>query len=135
MSIQNQLYKKYRRNAESRQVPFDLEEEEFTHLTHKRCHYCGAEPSNTFKYNGKELEYNGLDRIDSGLGYTTNPNNVLSCCRFCNTLKSSMRPEAWFDFLVSVIKTHAGQPPIFWFDYEDEERSKKAVNFWKVSRR
>lgn len=39
------------------------------------CYYCGSLSS----------KGNGLDRMDSNYGYTKN--NVVSCCKICNTAK------------------------------------------------
>jgi hypothetical protein len=35
-----------------------------------------------------DFTYNGIDKIDSGKGYTVN--NVVSCCKKCNFAKSNM---------------------------------------------
>lgn len=43
--------------------------------------------------NGDAEQYNGLDRVDSNLGYVAG--NVVPCCRWCNQAKSS-RPVGEF---------------------------------------
>jgi hypothetical protein len=50
-------------------------------LTQLPCHYCGIEKYNNYK----GFLYNGLDRIDSKLGYLIN--NINTCCFICNRAK------------------------------------------------
>ena len=133
MGIKEQLNKKMVKGAERRGIPWELSYDSWDSLVQSDCHYCGIEPTNKFKYGKQVLGYSGLDRIDSGLGYTFG--NVVPCCRFCNVLKSSLRPETWFDFLRCVITQHGGTTPTEWDDYYDLDRGKKAPNFWKMSKR
>lgn len=76
----------------------DLSLNDFSNLIQKNCHYCNAEPSNTFNYKQKHfsftLKYNGLDRINSSKGYIYG--NVVSCCKKCNIAKSDL---SYLDFL------------------------------------
>lgn len=67
-------YDKYKRNAERRNLPFELSRKEFDKHYNKSCHYCG-----------ETVNYIGLDRKDSAKGYTIN--NIVDCCTECNLIK------------------------------------------------
>jgi hypothetical protein len=47
--------------------------------------------------NEPPLYYNGIDRIDSNLGYEIN--NCIPCCGTCNYMKNTMTPK---DFLKKI---------------------------------
>lgn len=77
----------------------DLTFEQFLKLSQTPCYYCGnpSEKSNLCnKYKKKKntvltnidlgnFYYNGLDRIDNNKPH--NFDNVVSCCKWCNTAK------------------------------------------------
>lgn len=85
----NDLFNKYKRNAKTRDVIFDLSKDEFRRLTKENCSYCGIAPSqiSNISINGKYI-YNGVDRIDSNLSYINS--NVVACCKTCNIAKKDM---------------------------------------------
>jgi len=73
-----------------------ISKEETISLIYDNCKYCKRAPytkSNLLKnmgLNQKRLEgavitRNGIDRIDSSLGYVSG--NVVTCCNQCNTMK------------------------------------------------
>ena len=94
----NVLYSTYQRNANKRDINFNLTKDTFKNIVTQNCFYCGAEPSNVIKnkYNGDYI-YNGIDRVDSSGGYFIN--NVVPCCSLCNQFKWSQGAE---DFLTWV---------------------------------
>ena len=57
-----------------------LTEEQITELMLSDCAYCGDE--------GR-----GIDRIDSGKGYT--PENTVACCTMCNQMKLNHDESEW----------------------------------------
>ena len=76
--------------------------DEFCQLSKSKCYYCGIEYSkeiedcyNETKSKGRisdtVVRINGIDRIDSNKGYTID--NVVACCKYCNTAKSTMTQE------------------------------------------
>jgi 5-methylcytosine-specific restriction endonuclease McrA len=77
----------YRRHAVNRAISFELSLLQFYALSKSICFYCGEEPSNLCR----RYTYNGIDRLDSKLGYTMN--NVVPCCKRCNISKASMSVE------------------------------------------
>jgi len=90
----NGIYGEYRRRAKRKGIEFSLNKDEFRQLTKWNCFYCGAPPTNksltTRRQNGY-YEHNGIDRRDSGLGYTID--NCVGCCKTCNMMKNSMTVE------------------------------------------
>lgn len=97
-------YKSYTRNASKRFPAFAIEEADFHILTSGPCHYCSAAPTERLvrRKKGRETIYkigsgyfaNGIDRIDSSIGYE--PGNVVPCCMPCNSAKSN---SSYSDFM------------------------------------
>lgn len=85
----NALISSYKQNALTKHIFFDLSKEDMITLFAGKCFYCGCEPS-TISYrkgfNG-EFIYNGIDRLDNGIGYVKE--NIVSCCKECNFKKGS----------------------------------------------
>ncbi len=79
----------YRNAARKRGLAWELSLEAVTELVRRDCHYCGAPPSRRRKVSGNgELVWNGIDRVDSSLGYVSG--NVVPCCRVCNNAKGTL---------------------------------------------
>jgi hypothetical protein len=89
-------YTAYKRNANNRSLSFDLSEDEFIEMSKLPCVYCG-EYSDT--YNGEW--FNGIDRIDSGLGY--HKDNVVPCCSICNRMKLDLNIDDWINKMTKII--------------------------------
>ncbi len=73
----------YKRSAKTRNLAFELSDEEFLELVMQPCHYC--------EYNDSVI---GVDRKDSSKGYIKS--NVLPCCEQCNLMKHE---SGYNDFL------------------------------------
>lgn len=74
-------YNIYKKNAKKRNISFNLTKDEFYEITSKPCYYCNG-------YSNKDINnvfYNGIDRVDSSVGYEIN--NVVPCCDVCNKMK------------------------------------------------
>jgi len=93
------LFKSKKKDASKRGQAWALSLDLFLSLVYSKCFYCGVEPSTTvnilknnslaaFWNDNGNITYNGIDRIDSSKGYT--PDNVVTCCRTCNTAKMNM---------------------------------------------
>jgi len=67
---------RYVYSAKTRGIDFNLSTEDFDNLLVSDCHYCGMK------------EANGVDRLDSKLGYHSN--NVVACCKTCNYMKMTL---------------------------------------------
>mgnify|MGYP000420341430 CR=1 FL=1 len=84
-------------------IPVSITVDEFTSLVAKDCHYCGAAPSQR-SYFGKRIPFlvNGLDRVDNAKGYSSD--NVVPCCRFCNTAKSNLPVDTFLSRVAAVYR-------------------------------
>lgn len=106
----------YKAHAKLDKREFSLSVDECISLFQNICYYCGSEPSNTYnlikrhrvgknnigKYiyetkDSYEIKYNGIDRKNSKLGYTTD--NCVSCCKRCNSAKSDGKYEDFINYL------------------------------------
>lgn len=96
----NRVLATYLRTAEQRGYKFDLSRDEFSELIDQPCYYCGVEPSNVAHPDGKEIVYQGIDRKDNSLGYTTG--NCVPCCSRCNYAKKKMSPDEFIKWARSV---------------------------------
>jgi hypothetical protein len=103
----NYLYSYYTRNAFRRNLEFSLTKEEFRILTQKSCFYCNKPPAmkvkrdsgNGGKTNGA-YSHNGVDRLNSSVGYM--PNNCVPCCKICNRAKCKLSVEEYMDWINGV---------------------------------
>jgi hypothetical protein len=73
----------YAKSANSRNIEFKLNENEFNSITSKDCYLCGLK--------SYELNSNGIDRIKNNIGYITT--NCAPCCGHCNLLKKDLSYE------------------------------------------
>jgi len=91
----NTVFARYKRNAKRRGLVFDLSAEEFRSLTRERCTYCHCKTKAVEQRcpNSICFTYNGIERIDSDLGYTVE--NCVPCCWPCNRAKGSLSLEAF----------------------------------------
>jgi hypothetical protein len=95
----NYLLRQYKRDAERRCHTFELTEDEFFTLTQGDCFYCGKAPSQVMKHKGNNGDYiyNGIDRINSSIGYTID--NCVSCCVQCNKGKMSLSQTEFYSLI------------------------------------
>jgi len=77
------LYGQYKYNARARNLVFDLTIAEFENIIRQSCTYCGGTSEFFSGFIG-----NGIDRIDSSLGYAAS--NIVPCCSVCNKMKSKL---------------------------------------------
>ena len=102
----NMLYSRYKRSSFRRKLEFTLSKSEFTAIVTQNCHYCGAFPTQkslakSGKYAAKDLFlYNGIDRINSLVGYTIE--NIVPCCGICNRAKYTMSYEDFKNWINSL---------------------------------
>lgn len=99
----NELYGRYKRQAETRGHSFELSKETFREYTTSLCFYCGSYPKNRVT-NGKtgEYFYNGIDRKDNTKGYTVE--NTVPCCTICNRAKRDLPFEEFCSWIENLIK-------------------------------
>jgi len=101
----NFLFGIYKRNAKRRDISFEIEKEFFRKTTKENCFYCNREPSQVIHSNNTNGSYiyNGLDRINSKLGYSEE--NIVACCQVCNWRKSNASYDDFIDWIDSVYTT------------------------------
>ncbi len=97
-SAYKRIYSNYKSQAKKDGREFNLDFNAFKRLIRSDCYICGKPPSILFKRSGRIglAMYNGIDRIDSSLGYTAS--NTRPCCSICNRMKS--------DFKMNKFKKH-----------------------------
>lgn len=105
------LYRTYKKNAEIRNLNFDISFDEFNDLTSKNCVYCGSEPvvSNSERYKKSkqfttdpDAKFNGIDRVDSSQGYTID--NCVPCCTKCNSMKLDYSKQEFLKHIEKIYK-------------------------------
>jgi len=100
-----------RRHLKFRGILFSLDA--FIYKARAPCYYCGLEYSKELsdrlgeskkqrKLSTTILKINGIDRLDSSIGYTEN--NTVSCCKYCNTAKHLMTEVQFLNWINRVYK-------------------------------
>lgn len=74
-------FKKARKAALRMKINFELTFEQYCKKISEPCYYCNG-------FFPQVIAGGGLDKIDPLKGYTYN--NVISCCRTCNIVKSNI---------------------------------------------
>ena len=87
----------YRNSAKARGLEFNLSENDFHRLILGNCYYCNRPPADVYKTHLDSCVFNGIDRVDSTLGYFID--NCVSCCRFCNMAKSDLSVDKFLDWI------------------------------------
>jgi hypothetical protein len=112
------VFKSIKHGAKSRNLDFMIEFDDFLRVAKSPCAYCGdVDTKNKWSYVGEsssssflesvnnrnlyDLRINGLDRVNSSLGYTVN--NVVSCCASCNRAKMDLSLD---EFLLKIKKIY-----------------------------
>jgi hypothetical protein len=100
--LKGYLYITTKRNSKNRNHNFDLTIDEFINVISKNCFYCGELPKKVTNkilitrghINEPPIYYNGIDRINSNLGYTID--NVTPCCSKCNYMKHTSNIDDFY---------------------------------------
>lgn len=111
MSLKNSVILAYKTNANVKGLEFSLTDQQVLELISKDCEYCEAKPANkvkTRKRKGRihrperdqEFVYNGIDRVDSSIGYKVS--NCVPCCVICNISKNDMSLTEWKNWIQRV---------------------------------
>lgn len=103
-ALKNRVIESYFNNAKNKGHACNLSKDDFNLLLASKCHYCGESPSRIKRHNALrgEFAYNGIDRKDNSIGYTTN--NVVTCCTQCNFRKSSTNYNEFVSWVAKVAK-------------------------------
>ena len=92
--------------------------EDFKKKSLQPCYYCGlpyskgiedrlAETKGKKRLSDTIININGIDRVDSSKGYTSD--NTVSCCKYCNTAKSTMSKEEFLAWVKRVYEFNIKQ--------------------------
>lgn len=115
-------YQAAKHGAKKRNLEWKLTTDQYIEICKQNCTYCGIEPQkNETSYNQyistcikqnvtnseefakiKIVFKNGVDRIDSDLGYIIN--NVVPSCRTCNIAKLDRTVEEWNNWIERIIE-------------------------------
>ena len=98
------LYHVVKGRKASKEKGFGLTKDFFKKVSQMDCHYCGAKPTDTNGYKSwhPKIKINGLDRVDPSVGYFNE--NVVSCCKDCNTAKLDKTEEEFISWLTRLAK-------------------------------
>ncbi len=96
----NMLFRRYQKDAQNKDIFFDITKDQFRTFTKQNCFYCGKEPSQIIlaseNTNGEYI-YNGIDRIDNNEGYVMP--NLVPCCKDCNFAKRNKTVDEYREFI------------------------------------
>lgn len=95
-------YRHYYNRAKKRQLAWKLSTTLFKQLIYGSCFYCGCQPKIRNIAGKYKVRLNGVDRVDSSLGYLVD--NVVSCCRWCNNSKSVLSTREWLQHVAKVAR-------------------------------
>lgn len=98
------LYDIYKHRAKKKGYSMNITYEQFKTLTSKNCVYCGSSPTNCHTLRGRNVKitYNGIDRIDSNIGYELS--NCVTCCPKCNKMKSDMELSVFINHINKIVE-------------------------------
>jgi hypothetical protein len=98
------LYSGVKGRKKSKERGFNITFDQFKKLVKSPCHYCGSKGyvSKGHRDWSADVLVNGLDRLDSSIGYLYD--NVVPCCRVCNSAKSDMKYSEFMDWIDMLIK-------------------------------
>ena len=102
-AIKNDMIKRYKDAAASREVEWLLTDEEALLLFSQNCYYCWQVPS-TIHQKGSHFQgsftYNGIDRIDNEPYY--GKTNSVTCCKHCNLAKRALTRAQFLDHIEKI---------------------------------
>lgn len=101
-NVINSKCKQIKKEAESRNKEFSLSDQEIKDIITDCCHYCGTDIS--YGRKGKKPQINGIDRIDSNIGYKKG--NVVTCCTRCNIMKNNYKLGEFLNTVLQIYQRH-----------------------------
>lgn len=99
-SAEECLFIHYQRNAQKKELVWDLTIEQFKSLIFSPCHYTGRSPSRKKTARGRTILYNGIDRLDNKTGYIWS--NCVPCCTEINMMKKNLGYEEFISLCKEV---------------------------------
>lgn len=108
-SMKRRMYLTYVSSARSRGIEMCINEDQMSDIASMNCHYCGSEPrafSSRLKTPHDPYMANGLDRVDSEIGYVVG--NVVPCCKVCNMAKGTMTNDEFIE-MCNMVVSHSNR--------------------------
>jgi hypothetical protein len=100
-SILHASFLKYRDGANKRKLLFLIDKMKFAELTSQNCYYCNSEPKEFKKKDSfSTRKMNGIDRVDSSIGYITE--NCVPCCKICNYMKQELSEKEFYEHILKI---------------------------------
>lgn len=96
----SKIYRSYKNGAIRRHLDFHLTFDDVRSLTSKKCFYCGIDPKQVVVSGQHKYIYNGIDRLNNGLGYTIE--NSVPCCQKCNLSKLTYSRDRFYNWVKRV---------------------------------
>jgi len=96
--VLNNVFTRYKRQAKTRNLKFNLIKEQVRHLIFNKCSYCGSKPEN--KNTRSSLQYNGIDRLNNKKGYTKF--NCVTACKYCNRGKGIRTLTEFHNWIINI---------------------------------
>ena len=106
-----------RRHLNKNMIGLVIDFDTFKILSKSKCKYCGLEHSkeiedrlneskNQKRISDEVLFVNGIDRLDSNIGYTNE--NSVPCCKHCNFAKHTMSANDFYSWIRRVYEYNFG---------------------------
>lgn len=124
----NRLWTTYRGSAKAKGLEFSISQEYFRFLVQEKCHYCGCAPQSESIVTSGVFKYNGIDRIDSNLGYTIT--NTMPCCSICNYAKRKLSYSEFTSWIQKLSINQKRKDMIF----DDYIKSMMCLLAWREER-
>jgi hypothetical protein len=104
----NNIFHIYKHSSFKRNIEFNLSLLQVHKFIYDKCHYCGSVPCTEYKITTVKSKpivyYNGIDRIDSSIGYYDT--NCVTACKTCNYAKREMSYDEFVAWIGRLIKFH-----------------------------
>lgn len=95
--IGNCRYNHYKQGAIRRNLSWELSLDQFIELIFSNCYYCNLEPFLLVKSGKHKLKTNGIDRVNTNIGYIID--NCVACCKFCNFAKGNSNLKDFLNWI------------------------------------
>jgi len=106
-----QVLKHYKSSAKTRNIGWDLTDEQFRYLVTQPCYYTGRIPSVIeVSKSGEIFVHGGIDRLDSHQGYTLD--NCVPCCAVVNYAKRSLSYDDFLQLAEEIVNARRNHPKV-----------------------
>ena len=106
-SVYRHIYEQCHTSSKTRGINFNLTKKEHFEIITKDCYYCGTPPEvrqptrGKDRYVGVPAPYNGVDRVDSSIGYVRA--NCVPCCSKCNYMKHELSVSSFTEHVLKIV--------------------------------